>query len=213
MALFPLALEHHLRAEVGAAGNDHQARDAVEGRRHPVGVELVAHHGHLLPLHAHPAAGCHQREGQRLGGTVEIREAQFLGEGPDALLRTVGDDGEADAGFLHLSQPPGHFVRQLLAAVSGQGVVDVQHEGADALARQKLRGDVGDVLEHIFGGDEHSISPCNENRGACNTGSPTSALATRLKSKATMRFQAVNYLNLRLRAASDFFLRLTDGFS
>ena len=29
--------------------------------------------------------------------------------------------------------------------------------------------------------------------------------------KATSRFKA--YLNLRLRAASDFFLRLTDGFS
>lgn len=31
--------------------------------------------------------------------------------------------------------------------------------------------------------------------------------------KSNVRFQAVNYLNLRLRAASDFFLRLTDGFS
>ena len=69
------------------------------------------------------------------------------------------DRAVADAGFLHLSQPPGHFVRQLLAAVGGEGVVDVQHQCPDALLCQPFRRDVGHVLENVFGGDEHSSSP------------------------------------------------------
>ena len=159
MALFPLALEHHLCAEVRAAGNDHQPRDAVEGCRHPVGVELVPHHRHLPALHAHPAAGRHQGEGQGLCRAVEIGQPQLLGEGADPLLCAVGDDGKADVGLPHPGQPPGHLVGQLLTAVGGEGVVDVQHKGADSLFCQKLRGDVGDILKHIFGRDQHNGFP------------------------------------------------------
>ena len=39
----PLALEDDLRAQVRPPGNDHQAGDAVEGRRHPVRIEPVSY--------------------------------------------------------------------------------------------------------------------------------------------------------------------------
>ena len=57
MALFPFALEDDLRTEVRTPGHHHQARDAIKRCGHPVGVELVAHHGHLIFANAKAAAG------------------------------------------------------------------------------------------------------------------------------------------------------------
>ena len=121
MFFLPLALEDDLRAQVRAAGDHHQAGDAVQGGSHPVGIELVAHHGHLAVLHAHAVLCRHQRKGQGLGRAVQIGKAQLLRKGTHPLFGPVGHDGQPDPGFAHGVQPPGHLVRQLLAAVGGDG--------------------------------------------------------------------------------------------
>ena len=95
----------------------------------------------------------YQRKGQRFCGTVQVRKAQFLGKGPHPLFRAVGHDGELDTRPAHDVQPPGHFFRQLLTAVGGEGVIDIQHQRSDAFFRQPFRRDVGDILENIFGGN------------------------------------------------------------
>ena len=153
MFFLPLALEHHLCPEIRSAGDDHQARNAIERRRHPIGIELVAHHGHFPALHLHPAAGHSQRKGQGLGAAVEVGKAQLFRKGTHPLFGTVGNDGQLYARPAHGFQPPGHFFRQLLTAVGGQGVVDVQHQRPDALLGQPLRRDMGNVLKNIFGGN------------------------------------------------------------
>ena len=122
MFFLPLALQDDLCAEVRPARNDHQAGDAVEGCGHPVGIELVAHHRHLTAFDAHPAAGHHQRKGQRLCRAVQIRQPQLFGKGAHPLFGTVGYDGQPDARRAQVGQPLGHLVRQFLAAVSRQGV-------------------------------------------------------------------------------------------
>ena len=155
MLFLPLALEDDLRAQVRPPGNDHQAGDAVEGRRHPVRIELVAHHGHLPALDAHPAAGHHQGKRQGLGRAVEVGQPQLPGKGTHPLFRAVGDDGKPHTGCFHLSQPPGHFVGQVLAAVGRERVINIQHQRPDALGGQPFRGDVGNILEDIFGGNKH----------------------------------------------------------
>ena len=119
----------------------------------------VAHHGHLAVLHAHAVLCRHQRKGQGLGRAVQIGKAQLLRKGTHPLFGPVGHDGQPDPGFAYGVQPPGHLVRQLLAAVGGEGVVDVQHQCPDALLCQPFRRDVSHVLENVFGGDEHSSSP------------------------------------------------------
>ena len=155
MALFPFALEDDLRTEVRAPGHHHQARDAIKRCGHPVGIELVAHHGHLTVLHAHAALGHHQRKGQGLGRPVQVGKAQLLGKRAHPLFGPVGHDGELYTRAAHGVQPPGHLLRQLLAAVGREGVVDIQYQRGDALCRQPFRRDVGDILENIFGGNEH----------------------------------------------------------
>ena len=69
---------------------------------------------------------------------------------PGLMVIPRGPDLGAQVG-----QPLAHLVRQFLAAVSRQGVVDIQHQRPDALLGQPLRRDVGDILENIFGGNEH----------------------------------------------------------
>ena len=112
-----------------------------------------AHHRHLTALHAHAVLRRHQSKGQRLCGAVQVRKAQLLGKGPHPLFRTVGHDGELDARLAHSVQPHGHIFRQLLTAVGGEGVIDIQHQRSDAFCRQPFRRDVGDILENIFGGN------------------------------------------------------------
>src|SRR5699024_5828495 len=85
-------------------------------------------------------------------------------------------------GGAHGLQPGRHLGGQLLTAVGGQGVVNVQHQGGDPFPGQKSRGDVGHILEHILGGNQHrGVSfgrVLNKNGRTPQQGSPTSALAT-----------------------------------
>ena len=91
--------------------------------------------------------------GMRMMGALLISSLLIFPEGAHPLFGTVGNDGQLYARPAHGFQPPGHFFRQLLTAVGGQGVVDVQHQRPDALLGQPLRRDVGHILEYIFGGN------------------------------------------------------------
>ena len=67
-------------------------------------------------------------------------------------FRIVGHDGQAYAGCAHLVQPRLHGVLQHLTVVSGQGVIHVEHEGFDAVCREKIRVDALDGFEDVFRG-------------------------------------------------------------
>lgn len=75
-----------------------------------------------------------------------------LGKGAHALGRIVGHDGQAYAGCAHLVQPRLHGGLQHLTVVSGQGVIHVEHEGFDAVCREKIRVDALDGFEDVFRG-------------------------------------------------------------
>ena len=98
------------------------------------------------------AAGNGQADRQRLAGQRHPVQPDALGKGAHALGRIVGHDGQAYAGCAHLVQPRLHGVLQHLTVVSSQGVIHVEHEGFDAVCREKIRADALDGFEDVFRG-------------------------------------------------------------
>ena len=118
-----------------------QAADAIQPGGQAVGKDLVADHGHLPPRNAQAAARGHEPRRQRFAGQRDPGQADALGKRAHAAGGVVGDDGQTDACGAHGRKPGRDAVVQLLAAVAGEGVVDIQHKRRDAHPAQHLRRD------------------------------------------------------------------------
>lgn len=103
--------------------------------------------------------------------------------------------------------------RQLLAAVAGKRVVYIQDQGADAVFAQIFRRDIFGAAKQRRGLEQRHAPLSFPGAAASAAAIKKRALKQGPPGVSNRTPKPLAYLYLRLRAASDFFLRFTEGFS
>ena len=149
-ALFQPPLQLHQRLMLlQLNGQQLDAGDAGQPRAQNVGEGLIADN-HALPAgQPQPLGRPQEPDGQRLAGKGDKSQPQLACERLHPLAQGVGNHRGRKARRLHGPQPGQHGRIQRLAAVGGQGVIDIQQQPPHAQSAQILRRNGGHPFSQV----------------------------------------------------------------